>query len=64
MVEVEFLKDWKCCWKKGQRAKIREHFALALLDYGNIIKVLSGPPMDKMIHDPVMAKELERLKVA
>ena len=55
MIEVEFLRDYGCCWKKGDRRKVREHFAFVLLNQ-KIAKRLDGPPKHKMMESPQKAK--------
>jgi len=39
MVEVEFIQDYKCCWKKGDRREVQDHFAYVLIEQGIAKKI-------------------------
>jgi len=41
MIEIEFLQDYKCCWKKGQRRAVTFDFAYVMLDLG-IARAVDG----------------------
>jgi hypothetical protein len=38
MVEIEIVKDWKSCWKKGMKREVQDHFAAVLLELGYAVK--------------------------
>lgn len=48
MIPIEFLKDYKSCYKKGDRKDALPHFAKVLIDLG-IAKRLDRPPKHKMV---------------
>lgn len=48
MIEIEFIRDYKRCYKKGRRKKVHPHFAKDLIDLG-FAKALSAPPKNKMV---------------
>ena len=48
MIEIEFIKDYGTCHKKGDKWNAQPHFAKVLIDLG-FAKALSGPPKNKMI---------------
>lgn len=54
-VEIEFVKDYKTCHKKGSRFMARPHFAKVLIDLG-YAKAVNRPPKHKMIEEPEKAK--------
>jgi len=47
---IEFIKDWPCCWKKGDRFRraSRPKFAATVIEAG-YAKALKMPPRNKMI---------------
>lgn len=47
-IEVEFIRDYKDCHKKGSRFTAQTHFAEALIELG-YAKAIISPPRDKMI---------------
>lgn len=55
MVEIEFIQDYKNCYKKGDRKSALSHFAAALIDLG-YAKALSKPPKNKMVLKPEKEK--------
>ena len=55
MVWVELLKDYKCCWKKGDQRDVLPHFAQALIDLG-YARAVDKPSKDKMIKTPLVKK--------
>jgi len=55
MVEIEFIRDYKECYKKGDRKSALPHFAAVLIDLG-YAKALSKPPKNKMVERPQIAK--------
>ena len=55
MVKIEFLQDYKCCWKKGDTGDVLEHFAQVLIEQG-IAKQIEGPPKHKMVESAPKAK--------
>lgn len=34
MIEVEIIREYKCCWQVGQRREISDEFARVLIDGG------------------------------
>ena len=54
-VEVEFLKDYKTCHKKGTRFVAQPHFARVLIDLG-YAKAVEKPAKHKMIEKPEVMK--------
>jgi len=50
MIEVEFIKDYGSCWKKGDKftQASRPQFAAVVIEAG-YAKAISGPPKDKML---------------
>jgi len=60
MIKVEFLRDYKCCWKKGDTRKVLPHFAAVLIENG-IAKRVREPKKDKMIKNPPMEKSYGNL---
>lgn len=54
-VEVEFLKDYGCCWEKGQRGKLLVNVA-DILEKRGILKRVRGPDRHKMVESPAKAK--------
>ena len=48
MIEIEFIKDYKTCHKKGARWNAQPHFAEVLIDLG-FAKVLKKPNRNKMV---------------
>jgi len=34
MVLIEIIRDYKCCWKAGQRREVMDHFAAVLVELG------------------------------
>jgi len=57
--EIEFIKDYSCCWKKGDRFRRngRPQFAAVVIEIG-YAKVITGPPKHKMVEGAERAKEL------
>jgi len=55
MVKVEFLKDYQCCWKKGQVGDILPYFAQALIEQG-VAKQIDAPQRHKMVGSPEKKK--------
>ena len=52
MVEIEIIREFKCCWKVGQRKEVQDYFAEVLIEGGyakRIEKALKRPVMNKMI---------------
>ena len=55
MVKVEFLEDYKCCWKKGDVGNLLPSFAEVVID-ARIAKRLDAPQKHKMVKSPEKAK--------
>ena len=55
MITVEFLEDYKCCWKKGDVGTILPGFATVVIDAG-IAKEVEKPERHKMIEHPEKKK--------
>lgn len=55
MVYIELLKDYKCCWKKGDQRDVLAHFAKVLIDQG-FARAIDKPNKDKMIKTPRIKK--------
>ena len=34
MIEVEIIREYKCCWQVGQRREVSDEFAAVLIDGG------------------------------
>jgi len=34
VIEVEIIREYKCCWKIGQRREVSDEFAQVLIDGG------------------------------
>jgi hypothetical protein len=54
-VLIEFTKDYKCAYKKGDRKEVSLAFANAACNDG-IAKMLTFPRRDKMLKAPVEMK--------
>jgi len=48
MIEIEFIQDYKNCYKKGDRKSAQPHFAAVLIDLG-YAKAILKPPRHKMV---------------
>ena len=59
MIKVEFLEDYKCCWKKGQVGNVLPSFAEIVIGAG-IAKRLDAPGRHKMVEAPQKKKGLVR----
>lgn len=57
--EIEFIKDYGCCWKKGDRFRQsgRPQFAAVVIKLG-YAKAVSEPPKNKMVKRPEKNKEI------
>lgn len=55
MKTVEFLEDYKCCWKKGDVGDVLPGFADVIIAAG-IAKAVDEPPQHKMIESPEKKK--------
>ena len=55
MIKVEFLEDYKCCWKKGQVGNLLPSFAQIVLEAG-IAKRVIEPQRHKIVESPQKAK--------
>lgn len=55
MIEIEFIKDYKTCHKKGSKFMAQAHFAKVLIDLG-YAKALNRPPKHKMVEQAEKAK--------
>ena len=56
-MEIEFIKDYKTCHKKGARWNAQPHFAKVLIDLG-FAKAIDRPPHHKMIEHAEKEKHL------
>jgi len=54
-IEIEFVKDYKCCHKKGDRWNAQPHFAATLIRLG-YAKAINRPPRHKMVEKPEKEK--------
>jgi len=54
---IEFIKDWPCCWKKGNRFSrtSRPKFATTVIEAG-YAKAVSKPSKNKMVEKPEKEK--------
>jgi len=55
MIRVEFIRDFKSCYRKGDTRDVQPHFAKALIDSG-FAKAVKRPERNKMIEEPMMEK--------
>ena len=55
MITVEFLEDYKCCWKKGDVGTVLPNFAAIVIEAG-IAKEVDKPPRHKMVESPEKKK--------
>jgi len=39
MIEVEIVREYKCCWQVGQRREVSDEFAYVLIEGGYARKV-------------------------
>lgn len=39
MVEIEIIREYKCCWRVGQRRAVADEFAAVLIEGGYARKV-------------------------
>jgi hypothetical protein len=39
MIEIEILREYKCCWRVGQRREVSDEFAHVLIEGGYARKV-------------------------
>jgi hypothetical protein len=39
MVEIEIIREYKCCWRVGQRRAVSDEFAFVLIEGGYARKV-------------------------
>lgn len=39
MVEIEIIREYKCCWRVGQRREVSDEFAVMLIEGGYARKV-------------------------
>jgi hypothetical protein len=42
MIEVEIIREYKCCWQVGQRREVSDEFAAVLIDGGFARRVERG----------------------
>ena len=56
MVEIEIIREYKCCWRVGQRREVQDYFAEVLIEGGYArrvepeeAKALKRPGRNKMI---------------
>jgi len=54
-VEIEVVKEYRCCWKVGMRRKVSADFAHVLIENG-FAKMISEPPRHKMVERPEKEK--------
>lgn len=54
-VEIEIVKEYRSCWKPGDRRKVAPDFAHILVEQG-YAKMVGGPPRHKMIERPEKEK--------
>jgi len=50
MIEVEIIREYKCCWRVGQRRAVSDEFAHVLIEGGYARKV--EPPEPKIVLTP------------
>lgn len=55
MIKIEFIQDFKSCYKKGDMRTVHLHFAKVLID-GGFAKAVGVPQEDKMVQEPIMEK--------
>lgn len=55
MIKVEFIRDFKSCYRKGDMKDVQPHFAKALIESG-YAKAIERPERNKMIEEPVKMK--------
>lgn len=55
MIKVEFIQDFKSCYRKGDVRTVQPHFAKALIESG-YAKAIEQPERNKMIEEPVEMK--------
>ena len=58
-MEIEFIKDYKICHKKGARFDAQPHFAKMLIECG-YAKAIDRPPKHKMVERAEKNKEIEK----
>jgi hypothetical protein len=54
-IEIEVVKEYRCCWKVGMRRKVSADFAHVLIENG-FAKMISEPPRHKMVERPEKEK--------
>ncbi len=55
MIKVEFIRDFKSCYRKGDTRDVQPHFAKALIESG-FAKAIERPERNKMIGEPIKEK--------
>ena len=55
MVKIEFIQDFKSCYRKGETRDVQPHFAKALIDSG-YAKAIEVPQKHKMVEKPLKEK--------
>jgi len=55
MITVEFLRDYKCCWKAGDTREVTDYFGDVLIEAG-VAKRVDAPTKNKMVQDPMRNK--------
>ena len=55
MIKIEFIQDFKSCYKKGDTRTVHLHFAKVLID-GGLAKAVGVPEKNKMVQEPMREK--------
>lgn len=55
MIEIEFIRDYKECYKVGSTKLVQAHFAKVLITLG-YAKAINRPPRHKMVEAAPMEK--------
>ena len=61
-IEIEFIRDYKTCHKKGARWNAQPHFAEMLIELG-YAKAIHKPNRHKMMEGPTKAKSRMSVEV-
>jgi len=55
VIEVEIIREYKCCWQVGQRREVSDEFAHVLIDGGFARRVERGEFADRGTISPIPA---------
>jgi len=54
-MKIKMIKDYQCCWKKGDVGEVSPQFAVVLIE-GGFAKAVDEPPKNKMVSSPKKKK--------